>query len=63
MGILDNKPTTLMAAWHMYTTRSASAYDAMAAFLSCGGNVGTMSVEWLWKEIHELGVPQYGRNR
>ena len=45
----------------MYTTRSALAYDAMAASLSCGDNVGTMSVEWLWREIHELGAPQYAK--
>lgn len=35
----------------------------MAASLSSGDNVGTMSVEWLGRETDELGVKQYGRKR
>jgi hypothetical protein len=42
IGKLDKKANTLMAVWQMKTTRKASAYESIAAFLSDGSSSGIL---------------------
>ena len=47
MGRQQRKHMKLTAAWQMKTTRSASAYEATAAWRRSGGSVGMIVVECL----------------
>ena len=57
IGRQQRKHIKLITAWHMNTTRRASAYESTAAFRSDGSNVGIMVVECLSNSVARSDVP------
>ena len=53
----------LIAAWHMNTTRSASAYESTAAFRSSGLSSGIIVVECLCARERAFILPSGTRSR